>query len=195
MIPVEWQGGKEPMNSIEIMVDEHKYITRMLAVVRNACIRFMNKDEICYEDFYDMIDFIRSYSDAHHHGKEEKFLFKEMEDRIDGIGTKLIRNGMLVEHDFGRLYITQLVEAIKDYKSGNIERKIDIIANAISYTHLLERHIAKEDEVIYSFGAKQLSKEVMDDINKKSEVFETEATLKGTQKKYIDSLIRLEGIY
>ena len=183
------------MNSIEIMMEEHKYIARMLKVVRNACIKFMNEDYISYEHFYEMIDFIRSYSDAHHHGKEELFLFKEMEDRIDSIGTKLIRNGMLVEHDLGRLYIIQLVEAIEDYRSGETERKIDIIANAVSYTHLLERHIAKEDEVIYSFGTKKLSKEVMDEIDRKSEEFEIAASLKGTQKKYIDSLIRLEELY
>ncbi len=183
------------MNSIEIMMEEHKYITRMLKVVREVCTIFMNEDSICYEDFYEIIDFIRNYSDAHHHGKEERFLFKEMEERIETIGAKLIRNGMLVEHDLGRLYISELVAAIEDYRAGDNNRKIDIIANAISYTHLLTRHIAKEDEVIYSFGARQLPKSVMDEIDERSKMFEDSATLKGVQDKYINSVIRLEAKY
>lgn len=183
------------MNSIELMIEEHKHISRMLVVVRQACINFMEKDVICYEDFYEMIDFIRNYSDAHHHGKEERFLFKEMEERIESIGPKLIRNGMLVEHDLGRLYIADLVAAIEDYKTGDTDKKIDIIANATSYTHLLTRHIAKEDEVIYTFGARQLPKEVLEDIDAKSEAFEEAATLKGIQKKYITSLCKLEEKY
>jgi len=64
------------MNSIELMIYKHTNILRMLKVVRNACYKILLGDDICYEDFEKMIDFIRSYADAHHHGKEEKFLFK-----------------------------------------------------------------------------------------------------------------------
>ncbi|WP_410495772.1 hemerythrin domain-containing protein [Cellulosilyticum sp. ST5] len=183
------------MNSIELMMEEHRYISRMLKVVRKACLGILQGEAICFEDFYQIIDFIRNYADAHHHGKEEKFLFKEMINHLGELGSKLIRNGMLVEHDLGRLYIKDLVEALEKVKIGNEESKLDVIANAISYTHLLERHIAKEDEVVYSFGARQLSKEVLEMVDEQSTIFEEEAKKQGIQDKYIDLLEALENKY
>ena len=92
-----------------------------------------------------MIDFIRNFADAHHHGKEEKLLFHEMVTHLGPLGNKLITHGMLVEHDSGRLFIKELEEALQRVKSGDEMSKLDVIANAISYTHLLRRHIEKEN--------------------------------------------------
>jgi hemerythrin-like domain-containing protein len=183
------------MNSIELMVQEHKYIKRMLTVVRKACYKVFQGEEICYEDFEKMVDFIRNYADKHHHGKEEKFLFQEMVNNLGDVGTKLIRNGMLVEHDLGRLFMSDLCEAIERVKNGDEESKLDVIANAVSYTHLLNRHIDKEDNVIYPFGEKRLSKDIINKVNEDSSLFEEEADKKGTQKLYISLLEDLERKY
>lgn len=72
------------MDGINLMVDEHIVIKRMLAVIRNACIGIMNGNNIDYDDFDKMIDFVRNYADNHHHGKEEKILFSKMIDEIGG---------------------------------------------------------------------------------------------------------------
>lgn len=181
--------------SIEIMMDEHRKIERMLKVVRAACNAILKGEEICYEDFEQIIDFVRNYADAHHHGKEEKFLFKEMLNNLGALGVKLIQGGMLVEHDLGRLYMKELEEALARTKAGDEESKLDVIANAISYTHLLARHIAKEDEVVYTFGMRQLPKEIMDQIDVDSLAFEEAATNKGVQAHYEAILIKLEEKY
>lgn len=189
------KGVETAMNSIEIMVKEHDNILRMLKVVRKACFRVLKGEGIDYEDFYDMIDFIKGYADSHHHGKEEKFLFKEMQENLDRLAENLITHGMLVEHDYGRFYIRELTEALKRVKGGDEESKLDVISNAIGYTSLLERHIAKENNAVYGFGERNLSKEVLDAIDAKSEEFEKEAEEKGTQKYYLDLLERLEKKY
>ena len=80
------------MTSIELMMEEHVNIVRMLQVVRIACTRFMNENEIEYDDFSEMVDFIKNYADLHHHGKEEKFLFKEMQEQLGQMGTNLACN-------------------------------------------------------------------------------------------------------
>jgi hemerythrin-like domain-containing protein len=59
------KGVETAMNSIEIMVKEHDNILRMLKVVRKACFRVLKGEGIDYEDFYDMIDFIKGYADSH----------------------------------------------------------------------------------------------------------------------------------
>lgn len=183
------------MNSIALMVEEHEFISRMLKVIRKACLGIMRGEAICYEDFNQMIDFVKNYADDHHHGKEEKFLFKAMEEELGALGQKLIRNGMLVEHDLGRLYMSDLKAALERTKAGDEESKLDVIANAISYTHLLTRHIAKENEVVYTFGEKQLSKDILEAIHEKTRVFEEEAMKKGIQAKYKTLLKTLEGKY
>lgn len=183
------------MNSIGLMMEEHKYITRMLKVIRKASNRILIGEEICYEDFDKMIDFVRNYADAHHHGKEEKFLFKEMTDNLGKLGTKLVTHGMLVEHDLGRAFISELQDALKRVKSGDDESKLDVIANAVGYANHLARHISKEDEVIYTFAERQLAPEVLERIDKQSELFEEDAAKQGTQAYYIELLEHLEGKY
>lgn len=153
------------MNAIEIMNEEHVYIKRMLKVIRKGCLNILNGKDIDYGDFDLMIDFIKEYADSHHHKKEEKILFNEMVIHLGDIAEKLVKNGMLVEHEFGRLYVRELGEAINKLKDGDEEAKLDIIANAISYTHLLERHIDKEDRVIYKFAQRELDKDILEKID------------------------------
>ncbi len=183
------------MNGIALMVDEHKVIKRMLAVVRKACFGVMSGKEIDYTDFERMIDFVRSYADKHHHGKEEKILFNKMVDEIGGPAEKLINYGMLVEHDLGRLFIRELEEALGKVKAGDQEAKLDVIANAISYTHLLHRHIDKEDAVVYTFAEKQLKQDTLDRVNNECAAFEEEMKLEDVQNKYLHLVEELEQKY
>lgn len=183
------------MDSIRLMMEEHQYILRMLEVVRKACYQVLQGNEINYEDFHKIIDFIRNYADAHHHGKEEKFLFNEMVTHLGPLGNKLITHGMLVEHDYGRLYIQELNDALIRVKDGDEMSKLDVIANAISYTHLLKRHISKEDSVVYTFAERQLSAEILEKVNRDSVAFEEAATEKGTQKYYQKLVAELEKKY
>lgn len=181
--------------SVEIMMEEHKCIMRMLKVVRKICLSVMKGEAINYEDFESAMDFVRHYADEHHHGKEEKFLFKEMQNHLGRIGENLITHGMLIEHDYGRFYMQELREALKRVKEGDEESRLDVIANAISYTHLLERHIKKEDELVYTYGVNHLPEDVLLEVDRLSEAFEKEAHAVGTQKKYIDLLENLEKKY
>lgn len=185
----------ENVKSIEIMMEEHQNILRMCKVVRTICFGILKGNEINYDEFYEIMDFIKNYADTHHHGKEEKFLFAQMQEHLGRIGENLITHGMLVEHDYGRLYMSELKDALVRVKEGDEESKLDVISNMISYTHHITRHIAKEDEVVYSYGAKNLSKEVLDKVDELSKAFELDATEHGVQQKYLDLLHRLEEKY
>ncbi|AJA46465.1 hypothetical protein CPAST_c03650 [Clostridium pasteurianum DSM 525 = ATCC 6013] len=183
------------MDAINLMIEEHKNIKRMLLVVRKASVKVMNTGEIDYDDFNKMISFIRNYADAHHHGKEEKMLFNRMIDEIGGVAEPLVKYGMLAEHDMGRLFIREMEEALTKVKEGDEEAKVDVIANAVSYTHLLQRHIEKEDNVAYTFAKRKLSEDTIKEINEQCEIFEKDAEKKQTQKSYIKILEDLENKY
>ncbi|MBW6409273.1 hemerythrin domain-containing protein [Clostridium weizhouense] len=190
------------MNAIDIMMEEHRYIERMLNVVRNACFKLLKEDKVNYDDFYSMINFIKNYADGHHHNKEEIILFNRMVENLGALGEKTIKNGMLVEHDLGRLYIKNLEEALENLNVGDEEAKLDVIANAISYTHLLKRHIEKEDNVIYKFAQRELNTDILENIDKECVDYENQNVsirneniniLENLEKKYLTTLNNIRG--
>lgn len=181
------------MNAIEIMMNEHRYIERMLKVVRAACFKVLKNEEVDLNDFDKIISFIREYADGHHHNKEEIMLFNRMVENLGVLGEKLVKHGMLVEHDFGRLYVKNLEEALNKVKAGDEEAKLDLIANAISYTDLLTRHIDKEDRVVYTFAQREMKAEIMNDVD--SECTDYEKEHEAVKDKYIRILEELEAKY
>lgn len=181
------------IKSIDLMVEEHKNIKRMLMVIRKYCYKVLKNEDINYEDFFQLIDFVRNYADKHHHGKEENFLFNKMTAELGPVAEKLVRHGMLVEHDLGRLHMQELEAAVKKVIEGDDEARLDVIANAISYTHLLQRHIDKEDNVVYTFAQKNLSKESIEVLDRESEQFEQDAGREKTQEKYLKILEEFEA--
>lgn len=181
------------MNAIDLMVEEHAYIQRMLKVVRKACFEALENHKVNYDDFYLIIDFIRNYADCHHHKKEENFLFNKMVENLGALGEKTVKYGMLVEHDLGRYYIMTLDKSLKDLKNGNREALLDVIANAVSYADLLERHIEKENNVIYKFAQRELNDEVLKSIDDDCCKFENSNL--HIRDKYVSILENLELKY
>ncbi|SFG16171.1 hemerythrin domain-containing protein [Oribacterium sp. WCC10] len=177
------------MYCTDIMVEEHENILRFLTAVRSMCCKVLDGSELVTEDFCKIIDFARNYSDHHHHGKEEKFLFNEMESRMGAIGQNLIRHGMLVEHELCRAHILDLENALSLWeKEKKTIYKLDILEAAMGYATLLTRHIKKENAVVYPFAEKQLDKAVLDSVNEKVAAFEAETEKQGIQKKYLDMI-------
>lgn len=177
------------MYSIQLMMDEHENILKLIAAMKRACIGIADGKEVVVKDFENMILFARNYADKHHHGKEEQILFKEMLDHLGHIGENLIRHGMLVEHDLGRLHIGELEAALMAYSENpSTEYKIEIIANAVGYANLLKRHIDKEDEIIYTYAKEKLSGDILESVDLRTKKFEDEATELNIQNKYLKIL-------
>lgn len=184
------------MYGIELLVKEHENIKRMAVVMRAASLAVMNGAPLEVDDFAAMMDFIRNYADAHHHMKEEQVLFDYMKKDLGAIAQKLITNGMLVEHDLGRLHMQELGNAIESYrKDQNDDAKLDIIVNTTAYTYLINRHIDKENAVVFTFGEKNLPEESMSIVDEKTKELEDAATTKGVQDKYLALLKTLEEKY
>lgn len=182
------------MNAIDLMKEEHRYIERMLKVIREVSLRILKGEKVEYDDLYSIIGFVREYADGHHHNKEEVLLFNRMIENLGSTGEVIVRNGMLVEHDLGRLYMKNLEEAIGRLKDGSEDAKLDIIANLISYTDLLKRHIDKEDNVVYNFAARGLKEEILIKLDDECIKYEVEneaikvkniSLLESLEKKYL----------
>lgn len=181
------------MNGIKLMVDEHKYIKRMLRIIRTACLDVLNNDEVDYNLFRDCIDFVRNFADKHHHGKEEEFLFEIMTQELGREAVEAPLSGMYAEHDLGRLFIKNLEEALVNHEEGDDDARLDIIANAISYTDLLHRHIDKEDNALFMFAEKQLKPETIERFNEMVKEYEAKDTSVAAIEKYTKMVEEFEN--
>lgn len=182
------------MKSVELLMSEHRYIKRMLLVVRKMAEKILDDSDLNHEDLSQVIDFIRNYADQHHHMKEEKVLFKHMKDELGEMVNAPIE-GMFIEHNYGRMYIANIEKAIETYHSNRTESRLEIIANAIAYTNLLSKHIDKEDLGIYQYGEQNLSQDMIEKIECETQKLEAEALTNGVQKKYLDILRDMEKKY
>ncbi|HEY8362518.1 MAG TPA: hemerythrin domain-containing protein [Tissierellaceae bacterium] len=183
------------MESIEIMVKEHENIRRMLKVIRKICYNLMNESDYDIQDFYKILDFVRNYADKHHHGKEEDVLFATMNREIEKLSKSGAITGMYIEHDNGRLYMSNLEKALEEFRKGNDEARLDIIANSISYTDLLDRHIEKENTAMYRFAERMLKDSVKSEVDAECRIIEEKASEIGIQEKYLNLLKELEEKY
>lgn len=178
------------MKSIDLMKLEHQNILSLLDCMRNACCGILDGHSVKESDFRDMIQIARCYADKQHHGKEEQILFRAMIEDLGPVAVNLIQHGMLVEHDLGRLHITELESALEAYgKVPSTKNKLGILAGASGYANLLQRHIEKEDAAVYAFAERSLPKNVLDDVEQRIEAFE-----KNTSVQREDSLLLLRKL-
>lgn len=177
------------------MVSEHENVCRMLKVIRKICYRLLTKSDYDIDDFPKIVDFVRTYTDKLHHGKEEDILFVTMEKELEKLATSGAIKGMYIEHDNGRLYMANLEKGVNKFKEGDDEARLDIIANAICYADLLDRHIEKENTALYKFAERMLSDSAKAFVEEESRKIDKEASSSGTQEKYINMLSQLEEKY
>lgn len=173
------------MKSIDILVEEHKYIKMVLGEIRLQCISIVHGEEVNYKLFYNVIDFVRNFADKYHHKKEEDRLFNIMTEQLGLSTASGPVAGMLVEHDMGRAHIMDLEKALKECENGNSDAKVDIIAHAIGYEQLLLKHIDKEDNAIYRHAERSLPKETLEKLDTEFEAVEQDSENAAIRDKYM----------
>lgn len=162
------------MDSIDLMIREHDNILRFTVVVKRACCSILEGGTVNTDDFKAMLTFARTYADKHHHGKEERTLFREMSARLGSVADSLIRHGMLVEHDMGRFHIAEMEAALDRFVNSDAPMdKFDLLANASAWADLLRRHIARENDAVYAFARRKLPPEILRSIDGEMTAFES----------------------
>jgi hemerythrin-like domain-containing protein len=174
------------MYGIEVLVKEHENIYALTEYLTKTCCCILEGAKIDLEEFRECIDFIKNYADKHHHEKEEKILFHFMLEQNDPAAEKLVRNGMLVEHDLARYHVRELEQALTQYETNPTTKdKLAILCHTAGYAELLQRHINKENDVCYPYGERLLSEECKALIDEQTKSFEEKAHKEHIQEKYL----------
>lgn len=144
----------------EMLSEEHKNILRMIEILLDKCSAVESGEELDKDFFNKIIDFIQNYADRFHHAKEEDILFRELcKDDVQMHCNPIEQ--MLYEHNLGREFVKGMVAGLR-----NNDKKT-IIKNAKDYSHLLEEHIMKEDNILYPMAEEVLNNNVKRSIMKK----------------------------
>ena len=143
------------MNPIQALEADHDVILSMLETTIKVCDRIDAGDLIPAEHLENLVRFIREFADGTHHAKEEDILFPAMEQAgipKDGGPVGI----MLIEHNQGREFVSEIAEGIVGYKTGDPDGIAQVMENARAYVVLLFQHIQKENQILYPMAQRAI---------------------------------------
>jgi len=141
---------------------EHRLIDKTLRLVAQA-LETMNKGNEVNTLIIDMvIDFIRTYADRTHHGKEEDILFKELRDKDLTASDRNMMEELINEHAEARKAVGDLFSANMQYKNGDAS-KIAVIYDKLNFLiQFYPAHIKKEDKIFFPNTEKYFSSDELE---------------------------------
>ncbi|MCL4501825.1 MAG: hemerythrin domain-containing protein [Deltaproteobacteria bacterium] len=141
------------MQPIGPLMIEHRLIERLINLMHRELTRMKDNitvdREFAFVDpvFIDTaVDFMRTYADRCHHGKEEDILFAELAKKDLAPEHRQIMEELISDHAWGRRTTASLVEAKNDFlldKDGALE---DLLLHLEELVVFYPRHIEKEDK-------------------------------------------------
>jgi hemerythrin-like domain-containing protein len=135
-------SGRSPAGPL---MAEHRVIERMLAVLEEQ-LGVMAETRTVDPGLIDTAtDFIRTYADRCHHGKEEDILFRRLADKSLDNELAEVMAGLVDDHVRGRAMTRSLIEANTRYRNGDASALREIESCARNLVEFYPVHIAKED--------------------------------------------------
>ena len=128
---------------------EHRLIEKMIGLIKAAIeqIDLAGKVDPLFIDR--AVDFIRTYADRTHHGKEEDILFRELDRKDLSVKDRKVMNELIEEHVFGRNTTKALVNANSQYRNGDPAVLAEISRRLKTLVEFYPKHIEKEDKVFF----------------------------------------------
>ena len=145
-----------------LLMIEHRLIEKMLAITSKE-LALIKKTETVNPVYIDtFVDFIRTYADRTHHGKEEDILFKALEHKDMREDDQKMMKDLVTDHILSRGVVGELVAAHKDYVAGDAT-SINVIIDKLTFLlTLYPAHITKEDTIFFLNTERYFSKEELD---------------------------------
>lgn len=128
---------------------EHRVIERMIAVIDKRLTEIERAGEIDPVFVDTAVDFIRTYADRTHHGKEEDILFRELSGRPLSAEDRRAMEELIEEHAVARRTTAGIIEANARYRGGDAGTLSDLAAGLKTLVDFYPKHIAKEDKIFF----------------------------------------------
>ncbi|MBN1269968.1 MAG: hemerythrin domain-containing protein [Kiritimatiellae bacterium] len=141
---------------------EHRVIERMIDIMR-AKVADARKNGRIDPLFIDTaVDFIRTYADRTHHGKEEDIYFRVLGTKDLSSDDQRVMNELVEEHKRARKMVRDLVDAKGRYVAGDGSALEVILGKLEALAAFYPEHIRKEDDVFFPASLKYLDRAELD---------------------------------
>ncbi len=128
------------------LMKEHRLIERMIAVLKKETENLESGSDLDTFLIKEAADFMKTYADECHHGKEEDILFRELAKRKLSKEHSQTMNQLTDEHKYGRKTLKELIGANDRYENGDKKAKSDVLNCLKALVKLYPQHIEKEDK-------------------------------------------------
>lgn len=134
------------MLPIAPLMIEHRLIEKMIVLIQREIDRGKQQKRID-PAFIDLaVDFIRTYADRCHHGKEEDILFRDLNKKSLSSELKQTMEELMEEHRAGRKTVAAVVEAKERYLKGDQDALAIILDRMQFLVDFYPKHISKENQ-------------------------------------------------
>ena len=153
---------KGKMMPVGPMMIEHRLIERMIEAMHKELDRFLQERKADPALILTFVDFVRTYADRCHHGKEEDILFRELEKKDLSREHREMMARLIRDHKWAREQTKDLAEATEKYAAGDEGMFLVITARLKALTDFYPRHIEKEDRHFFLPVMRYFSQEEKD---------------------------------
>jgi hemerythrin-like domain-containing protein len=134
------------MMPIGPLMKEHRLIERMIGLMERELGRLKEGEELDYDFIGTAVDFLRTYADRCHHGKEEHILFRDLAQKpLSGDHARIMRE-LIEEHVYGRETTATLMAAAQRHVQGDSQALGTVIGALQDLIEFYPTHIKKEDK-------------------------------------------------
>lgn len=131
------------------LMKEHRLIEKMVTLLEKEFKKISENQKPNLSFIDDVIDFVKTYADRCHHGKEEDILFAELKKKDISSKHSKILDELINEHIYARKTTKALLKAKQNYVNGDL-KKINGILNYIKkLIEFYPKHINKEDKSFF----------------------------------------------
>ncbi len=151
---------------------EHRLIERMVKLMARELPRMEGKKGANIGFLSEAIDFIRTYADRCHHGKEEDILFRDLAAKLLSAEHKKVMNELVEEHISARKIVSRLADAKERYARTQKDGFQEIITCLTELVEFYPAHIEKEDKRFFLPVMNYFTREEKDEMLQEFWVFD-----------------------
>ena len=150
----------------DILEEEHRHIEKVITALPMLIEAIEAGQPIETDLFQEIVEFMRTFADGCHHGKEEALLFPVLAQK--GVPVTGCPLGALAhEHQQGRALVAGLAEAAQAYTRGGSVAIAPLVENIHGLAELYPHHIWKEDYLLFPMMNMVLGTDDEDDLLEK----------------------------
>jgi hemerythrin-like domain-containing protein len=183
------QAAESPTS---VLVGEHTLILQALDVLEKHLTDLEGGGQADAAYYRKMVEFLRTFADACHHGKEERLLFEHMVAKLGFPRQAGPIAVMLADHEAGRGFVRGMAEATARLGTDPAAQA-QLVHHGRQYVQLLRSHIQRENTILFPMAEARMRADDRAHLLEAFERFEQEETGTGVHERSLQLLEELSA--